>query len=427
MNNASFRRIFLGTSLAGLALAPGSLSAGGIMLYEIGTPDVGLASAGYAARAQDASTVFKNPAGMNLLAGSQLQAGVQALYGNVKFTPNADTSPRLGNNDGGNAVGFLPAAGLFYVQELGEKWRVGLGTLSYFGLATQYDDNWVGRYYVQKSTLIGVSLLPTLSYKVNDWLSVGAGLNAMYGYLNYEMAVNNVLAPGLGDGRMELSDGTWGFGANVGVLIQASKDTRLGVTYLSAVNLDFKATPSFANLGPGFGALLTRPTPLNLGMEVPQSVTASVYHQLTDRLALMADLGWQNWSAFGRVDVGVDSANPTSLTTELNYQDTWHGAVGALYQLAARWQLTGGVAYDSSAVNDANRTVALPMGTALRLGTGVQWQYSPKLSLGAAYEFMWGGDMSVDQGRTAGLRGRLSGAYENTSFSFFTLNLNWKL
>ena len=191
--------------------------------------------------------------------------------------------------------------------------------------------------------------------------------------------------------------------------------------------LDFKDTPAFSNLGPVFSTLLSSPTQLNPGMEVPRSVTASVYHQLTDTLALMVDLGWQNWNAFGRVDVGVDSANPQSLTTELNYQDTWHGAVGAQYQLAEKWQLSGGVAYDSSAVDDADRAVALPMGAAQRLGAGVQWHYSPRLSFGAAYEFMWLGDLSVDQGRNAGLRGQVAGAYENTSFSFFTLNLNWKL
>ncbi|HAB18473.1 MAG TPA: aromatic hydrocarbon degradation protein, partial [Verrucomicrobiales bacterium] len=177
----------------GLTLAaPVSLLAAGIELYEIATPDVGLASAGYASRAQDASTVFKNPAGMNLLVGTQVQAGLQLTYGDVEFSPNSDTSARLGTENGGNAVGALPALSLFYVQELGEKWRVGFGTLSYFGLLQNYDDNWVGRYYVQEGGVVGVSLMPTISYEVNDWLSVGAGLNAMYGYMKNELAVNNL-------------------------------------------------------------------------------------------------------------------------------------------------------------------------------------------------------------------------------------------
>ncbi len=169
-------------TLAGLALLsafvaiPGAY-AGGISLYEIATPDVGLASAGYAARADDASTVFKNPAGMSRLDGSQLQTGLQALYGSVTFSPDGNTAPLLGTDDGGNAVGWMPGASLFVVAPLGEKWRVGLGTLSYFGLAEDYNDNWVGRYYVQKSALVGMTLMPSVSYQATDWLSIGAGLN----------------------------------------------------------------------------------------------------------------------------------------------------------------------------------------------------------------------------------------------------------
>jgi long-chain fatty acid transport protein len=425
MRNHNVRRSLLRAALTGSALLP-SAFAGGIQLYEIGTPDVGLASAGWAARAQDASTLFKNPAGMSLLSGAQIESGIQLLYGDVAFTPDSDTSPRLGTDGGGNAIGALPGLSLFYVQPLGEKWRIGFGTLSYFGLAANYDPEWVGRYYTQKSTLVGVTLIPSLSYQVNDWLSVGAGLNAMYGYFDTEVAVNN-LDPRIGDGQLSLNDRAWGFGADVGILIQASEQTRFGLNYLSAVDLDFKATPKFSNLGPALSQALANPAQLNLGITAPQSMMASVYHQLNDRLGLMADFGWQNWAAFGQVQVGVDSLEPKSLTTDLQYQNTFHGAVGAQYQLNTQWLLTTGVAYDSSAVSDENRTVTVPMGTALRAGVGVQWRVSKSVTLGAAYEFMWAGDMSVDQGSNTDLRGRVAGSYDNSSFSFLTLSLNWHL
>ena len=221
---------FISCALACSALAPHTALGGGIQLYEIATPDVGLASAGYAARAEDASTLFKNPAGMSRLEGAQFQGGLQALYGSVSFSPDANTSPRLGTGQWRQCHRL--AAGGQHVRRvpLSEKLRVGLGTLSYFGLAEDYDDNWVGRYYVQKSTLLGMSLMPSASYQATDWLSIGAGLNAMYGYLDTEIAVNNVIGP---DGQMALKDETWGFGANAGVLIKAERETRFGVTYLS--------------------------------------------------------------------------------------------------------------------------------------------------------------------------------------------------
>lgn len=403
----------------------GSLSthAGGISLYEIATPDVGLASAGYAARAQDASTVFKNPAGMSLLAGAQFQGGLQLTYGDVEFSKDpASTGPLLRNDgDGGNAVGALPAGGLFFVQPLSDRFAVGLGALSYFGLVEQYDDQWVGRYYVQNGALLGMSLMPSLSFKATDWLSIGAGLNAMYGYMDTEVAVR---VPGQSDGLLKLKDEAWGFGANVGVLIQPTSSTRFGITYLSPVDLGFSDRPSVSGVGGVLGTLLQNFPQLDLGVTVPQSVMFSLYHELSQRWAVMANVGWQNWNQFGKVDVGVDSANPTSLTKSLNYQDTWHGAIGAQYRASEKWTLSGGVAYDSSAVDDAERTLSLPMGEAWRFGLGARWQASEKVNLGAAYEFMWGGDMPVVQDST--YRGKVAGSFNDAWFSFFAVDLTWR-
>jgi long-chain fatty acid transport protein len=424
--NNSFLRLTVITAGAGLVFGIAEMAgAAGIQLYEIATPDVGLASAGYSARAQDASTLFKNPAGMSRLDSPQFQGGLQVTYGSVEFSPNANTSARLGTDDGGVAVGALPAASGFYVHPIGEKVRVGLGSFSNFGLAESYDNGWVGRYYVQEGALIGVSIMPAASVQVTDWLSIGAGLNAMYGYLDTKVAVNN-LEPTQGDGQLKVQDTTWGFGANVGILIEPEKGTRFGITYTSPVNLDFADRPSFSNLGPGLAAILANPGTLDLGMQVPQGVMFGAYHEFTDKFAMMVDFGWQNWEAFAKVDVGVQSGTSSDLTVDLKYQNAWHGAVGAIYKLTEKWQLTTGFAYDSSAASDDNRTVTLPMGEAWRIGLGASWQMSEKINVNAGYEFLWAGSMSVDQGTDLSLRGRVAGDYADAWFSFFTLNLTWK-
>ncbi len=404
------------TALALGALLDISAQAGGIALYEVGTPDVGLASAGYASRVGDASTVFRNPAGMSFLEGAQLEAGVQLTYGSITFSPDANTTPGLGTDNGGNAIGALPAGGLFLSVPLSEKFAVGFGAASYFGLMEKYNDSWVGRYYIQEGSLIGMSLLPTASFKPTEWLSIGAGLNAMYGYLKNEVAINRLLAP---DGQMTLKDETWGFGANVGVMIEPQKGTRVGVTYLSPVKLDFKDTPSFST--PGFQS-----PELDLGTKVPQMVMVSLYHDLNEKWALMADFGWQNWSQFSEITVGIEAGNSPTRTINANYQDTWHGAVGAMFHANEKWTFTGGVAYDSSAVDSEHRTVTLPIGQAWRVGVGAIYQVSAKVNVGLAYEFLWAGNMSVDQGINNPVRGRVSGSYNDAWFSFASLSLGWK-
>jgi long-chain fatty acid transport protein len=415
--------ISIGVALVYCAVLSRPSHAGGIQLYEISTPDVALASAGYAARAQDASTLFKSPAGMSLLPGSQLQASAELLYGDSNFSADSSTGPLLGSDNGGNSVGAIPEGSIFFTQQLNDRLSVGFGMFSYFGLAQQFNNDWVGRYYVQKDALLTMSLMPAVSLKVNDWLSIGAGLNATYGYLSGDVAVRT---GGTGDGQMSIEDSTWGFGGNAGILIEPQKGTRFGVTYLSPVKLDFKDSPNFSNLGPLGGLpIFASSSQLNVGMTVPQSVMLGGYHELNPKWALMADLGWQNWGQFGKVEVGVDSANPTSLTKNMHYQDTWHGAIGAQYRLNETWTFSTGFAYDSSAVSDADRTLALPMGEAYRIGLGAAWQMSKAVSLGVAYEFMWAGDMSVVQDST--YRGRVSGSFDDTSFHFLSVGLNWKI
>ena len=92
----------------------------------------------------------------------------QLLYGNVEFSPDTGTGPLLGTESGGNAVGALPAGSLFYTQALSERFSVGVGVLSYFGLAQDYDDDWVGRYYLQDGDLLGLSFMPAVSFKATD-------------------------------------------------------------------------------------------------------------------------------------------------------------------------------------------------------------------------------------------------------------------
>ena len=402
--------------------------AGGLIGYELGAPDVGRASAGWAARADDAATLFTNPAGMSRLSGPHLLLGSQLTYGQFGFKSNENTT--VSGNDGGNPVGAIPVGGVFFTHGLSSGWNVGIGAFSYFGLSAEYDPGWVGRYYVQKSALIGFTVMPAVSYKVNEHLSFGAGFNWMFGMLEQELAVRNFVQAT--DGSFKLSDDTQGFGANAGVLGQISDGTRLGLTYLSPVKLDFKDVPEFIGLGPVTDSVLKRfgiyGAEINLGMTVPQTLMASVYHELSNRWALMGNVGWQNWNAFGKTRVSI-ADTLLSTTTDLEYKDTWHGALGASWNVSPKWLFSGGVAYDSSPVDDGNRTLDIPMSDSWRFGIGGQWDASPKIRLGLAYELTWMGNMAIDQYRQIGsvVVNRVAGEYENTALHAFVANLAWRI
>ena len=164
---------------------------------------------------------------------------------------------------------------------------------------------------------------------------------------------------------------------------------------------------------------------MDLGMTVPQTVMFSVYHETSEQVALMGNVGWQDWSRFGMVDVTVSTDPPTDLTVDRKYQDTWHVALGGEVQASETWRLSGGLAYDSSVVKDEDRTVDLPLGEGYRLGVGSRYRPKETFDLNLAYELPWAGDLSVDQQRGP-LAGRVSGDYKDTAMHFFSVGAVWR-
>jgi long-chain fatty acid transport protein len=384
---------------------------------------VALAGAGWAARAQDASTLFKNPAGMSRLEGNQFQGGLQALY--FQSGGFSGTNTPYGGNGGGNPVGVVPAASGFYVHSLSKDFKVGLGVLSNFGLAEKFDQGFVGRYYVKQATLVGIAFAPVASYRVNEYISVGGGPNVMLAQLKNTSNVNSPNPFGSGDGQMETKDTTAGVGGQFGVLIEPKKGTRVGVTYYSPIKLDLSDNPTFSNTGALGTALANLNRNLDLDITVPQHVILSGYHELSEAWAIMGDFGWENWSQFGKVDVAVTGGqNNPSLTTKSNYDDTYHVGVGSQYRLNPEWLLNGGFAYDSSMVSDANRSIALPVDATYRFGMGANWLKSPNVKLGFSYELAYIGDMPINNNRGL-LAGQVTGEFKDTMMHFFAFTMNW--
>ena len=423
---SSLKRCFYVVALCTSLLAT-SAWAGGLALYELGTPDVGTAAAGWSARAQDASTAFTNPAGMTRLEQSQLLAGVQPLYVNVNFDADSST---FGGGDGGNAGGWVPSAGLYYVHDVTQNWKLGVAAASHFGLGLDYNDNWAGRYSVTKAELPTFGVTPTVAYQVNSWLSIGAGPTFLYGSLEQKAAINNAVAEGdptFPDGSIKAEDDDFGFGGIFGVLVEPREGTRFGITYLTEVELEFKDVAKLKNLGPTLSALLAGlgGTKVDLELTVPQMLMVSGYHELTPNLAIMTNFGWQEWSKFGETQVTVRSTTTTRLTQDSNFKDTWHIALGAQYRFLENWLWSVGFAYDSSPVDNNDRTPDLPLDRQIRYATGLQYDWGENVTLGAAYEYLDAGDAKIDQ-QGGPLQGDVKGDYKSNEIHVINLNLIWR-
>lgn len=409
-----------------IGLVPTLAMAGGMWVYEMATPDMGTASAGRAALADDASTAFSNPAGMTRLQQSQAFVGIQGVIPSVKFSTGEGTNVPGGG--GGNAGVAIPSMSAFYVHNVCDKWRLGIALNSYMGGVLDYGDDWAGRYYLQNTTLLTFNLNPVVAYKITDWLSVGAGPMVIYGYMKTDAAINQGFED-LPDGQIRVKSDTVGIGGNIGVLVEPRKGTRLGVTYRTPVDLDFGDVPELRNLGPTFTALFGLAglynKKLDLSVTMPQEVMFSFYQDITNKLAVMGNFGWQDWSQFQDFEVNVPTLTGETFTTKLQYQDTYHGAIGVRYRISEPWMIMAGFAYDSSASTTSTRSPVTPFDRQLRYALGAQYNWSERLAIGGAYEFMDAGDASID--RTRGpLSGTLQGDYSSDYYNFIGCYLSYK-
>ena len=379
--------------------------AGGLYLYEIGTEDLGLANAGSAARAQDASVIANNPAGMTRLQGNQFTAAAQLLYGDLDYTLN-DSSL----NGPGNVVGLQPGGSAFYSQSVNDRLKVGVGLYGNFGLKLDFGDSWSGHNLAKEATLLGMTLQPSVAYRLNNQWSIGAGVGINYGIFSLTRDLTALR------GGYEVKEDDTDIAPNVklGLLWEPSPQTRFGVAYTSKVDYVFNVDAT----GTLPRSERSWTLPINAMVDAPQQVMASVAHVLNAQWTVLGEVGWQDWSTMSETEVTI---NNLSVQSKLDFQDTYHVALGAQYQLAANTRLNFGVAYDTSMYEDqGNTSFLMPGGASWRLGTGVQHQLNERSSVGVAFEWL------LSENADAASPEELAGSYDNPQMYFFGLNYSYR-
>jgi long-chain fatty acid transport protein len=418
-SNFSWRRwniVYLSILVAALQ---GVAHGAALELYETGAPDLGTASAGRAAMAADASTAAANPAGMTMLDRSQMLTASGALLPSTNFDVAPQTTTK--GTGGGNAGVFMPVGAFFYVYKFSE--RVRLGVAAYSG---NYSTQWVGRYYITRESLFTGKIAPSIAYKLNEWLSLGAGFSFAVGRLEFQSKINNVL-PRFGDGGLSVESWDEAFGGNAGILITPISKLRIGLTYQSPEYFKFGFRPYLTNLGPGLGAISKRigGAQFNVPLTEPQQVMASALYEVLPNFSLLGNVGWQNWTEFGEFPVGISAKTQRTLDANLHFSNTCQIAVGQQFRFSEKWLWSAGFAYDSSPVSQANRNAVLPVDRQLRYGTGLQYEVNRNVTAGAAWEFMDAGPAPFSNTRGP-LAGTLQGHYSTNYLNFVALNVIWK-
>ena len=383
--------------------------AGGLYLNEFGTSAMGTAGAGAQAYASDASTAWHNPAGMTRIDGRQFSAAAGLIYADVKFDSDSDT-PESGG-DGGQAGGFAPLVSSHYVHSLSDDFKLGMNVVALSGAALDYNDDWTGRYLGQEVELLTISFVPNIGYRISEKLSVGAGLNIMYGNLDLNAAIPDPLPPGDNpDGQVKIKDADdWDVGYQFGVLFELSEDTRIGAIYFSGVEPDFSGDAKIKPVG--------LDADISLKFDFPKMVRGSIYHKLNEKFALLGTIGWEKWSDFDEIPVSTGGGS-AALKTE--WDDVWHFAGGIHYMPNEKWIFMTGVAYDTDPADEKYANPLLPVDRQIRLALGTQYHWKENVDIGAAFVYADLGDSEIQSDN-------LIGDYQDNRAVMFALNFNWKL
>jgi long-chain fatty acid transport protein len=410
MTRTGIRKTALSLAVAG-AFAGGASQAhaSAFALIEQSASGLGNSFAGAAASAEDASTIYYNPAGMSLLPGMQLSAGLALINLSAKFSDSGSTAApgRPLGGSGGDAGGNSVVPNVYFAMDVAPNWKVGVGVSVPFGLKTEYASDWMGRFQAIKSEISTLNINPSVSYKLNETVSLGFGLN----YQSIDAEFTNAL--NLGGAAEETADikakDSSGWGANLGAMFQVAPDTRLGVSYRSSIKYHLTGTATFSSAVP------VASTNVSTDIKMPDSASIALQHRLNPGWTLLGDITWTGWSKIQELKIVNDATGAPLSTTHEGFKNTWRVGVGAVHRYDDAWSIKMGVAYDQTPVNDTDRTARLPDNNRLWLSVGGQFKVSKDgtLDFGLAHLFIKDAPINQSQASTAG-GGQLVGTYKGS-------------
>lgn len=393
------KKLWLKTSLA---LAVGAISThslgNGIAINEQSVSGMGTSFAGRASAVNDASILFGNPAGLSKLERPEVVGG----FGLVKA--NVDIDDASAETHKGDMVPLTPVPFAYYASPIDEKFSWGLGLYVPYALISDYEKSFGGRFKGQYSKVEVVTLQPTLSYQINDRVSVGFGptINKIKGKLVNKL--DNSAALGTGETKVGIKGDDVAYGFNVGLMVDVTDSLTWGLTYHSKVDYTLEGRTRITN---GSGPIFSQFNgnyDASLDFTTPETIDTSVTYKLDDQWTLYAGTTFTRWSRLQEIVV-ENEGTPSLLgmqpigevSEELKWHNTWSYAIGASYQLNPQWVLRTGLAIDPSPAENEHRSVRIPVGNRKVLSVGAGWSPNPDLTIDVAYSYLQESSAKVNQ------------------------------
>lgn len=376
--------------LTGVAAATSTALAAGFQLTEQSSLGAGRAYAGAGIVGDDLSAVHYNPAGMTLLEGTRFQAGGVWIGINADF----DSDNGMADENGRLKGQMIPAG--YVTHQVNDKVWLGFAMTVPFGMGTEYSRDWEYGNRGTSSKIYTFDMNPNIAYKVSDFISVGAGVSVQYAKAKLGMDMGSFGNTGLGIGHAKLEADSWDWGFNLGVMISPTDKLRLGLAYRSAIKHDADGHTDLTD-SDVLGMMLQGINSVTVGssasIKTPDTVMLTSTWEATEKLRLSSLIRWANWSNFDTLKIHNEVHSPTlgalsEKSIENKWQDTWLFSVGADYKINSAFTVRGGIAYETSPIDDqSTRMAVIPDTDRLWLSLGASWYATKDLQfdVGATY------------------------------------------
>lgn len=419
---------FTKTALASIfTFSAAGASAAAFQLAEVSTSGLGMAYAGNAAVADNASVVATNPALMTKFKQVEISVGgvyvdadvdVEGSFG-TKTTVNGNVIASSPVSDA-NAKDIIPSAivpNLYVVAPVSERFAVGGGVNVNYGLKSEFPTSYSAGIFAGKTELTAVNYNLSGAYDLGYGFSFGVGLNAVHAKATLErhFGALNPMAPTATASR--LKGDKWGFGWNVGLTYDINENNRLGVAYHSPVDLRFK--------GKYMGTQSTNvEIPGRLNLELPAYWEISGYHKLTEKLAVQYSYKKTHWNSFQELRA-TDNNGKVLLQKDEKFNNNSRIALGMSYDVIEALTLRAGIAYDESA-SVAHPSISIPDTDRTWYTLGATYRFTPSLSVDLAYAHLSGSKNTFTESQVTAVTSAVGEFKVKSTANLYGLNVNYK-
>lgn len=361
------------------------------------------------------SALFFNPALINDLTGTQIEAGTTMVKPDREFESAATGQTVESENNPNFPSNF------HLTHQFSDRLAAGVGAFFPFGLETEWPENWEGRYLATRSSLVTVNVRPAMAVRLAPWISVAAGIDYVYLDSELESKINLTGLTGgvfgaLPDASQKFSGDGDGWGVNVGILLKPTRDIAIGAFYRSEIEIDVDGDldidlPPLAEPAASAVAAGLFDTVGSTEITLPQQVMAGISYSGFQDLVLEVGLRWEDWKAFEDIVIELDTG--VSSVLKRGWESTLSFNAGGHYRLSERIALLAGYLYGEGAVPGDVLEPSVPDGDTHLFSLGTELTFGAlRVDLGYGYQVIQDREKNNTVG--ADLGGTANGEYRTT-------------